>query len=559
MAKFINIALYTCTHQVRDDLSFIERKKYFLAEYPAGENPGTGEICTYGLVNSLYESWVNFMQNDFNLLGKVGFLGNTAIYSIANFKNFFPLYEYVTAVSLVNGVDNIMVNEDNGYVLSVNQTGGGAVLYASLEDYFSNNYIDRDSSYTTKFMSCNITSLYGATRGQDYLYAIASVNEGGVITGLKELEFRGISSTQNCIYITNVRNVTDAALLAFLGEPEDMSTDPYDEGGNSSGGGGGGSFSGTSDDIEIPALPTISAVDTGFITIYNPSLADLRSLASYMWNPSAFDISDFQKLFADPMESILGLSIIPVSVPNGTRQLVKIGNITTTVYMAPALSQYVEVNCGSISVAEYWGGYLDYAPYTKISIYLPYCGTHELDTDELMGRTVAVKYHVDILSGACTAFVKCGSSVLYTFNGQCGCQVPVNGRDFASVLQGAISVATSALGLVSASTPSPSFPGSIASAGVNIIKPNVNHSGAIGNSGGLMSIQTPYLIITRPRQAHPENQIHYTGYPSFVTVKLKGASGYTEVEKIHLENLPCTELELEEIENYLHSGVILPD
>ena len=40
-------------------------------------------------------------------------------------------------------------------------------------------------------------------------------------------------------------------------------------------------------------------------------------------------------------------------------------------------------------------------------------------------------------------------------------------------------------------------------------------------------------------------------------MKLKDLSGYTEVESIHLENVPAMEEELNEIERLLKSGVIL--
>ena len=72
----------------------------------------------------------------------------------------------------------------------------------------------------------------------------------------------------------------------------------------------------------------------------------------------------------------------------------------------------------------------------------------------------------------------------------------------------------------------------------------------------MLAIQKPYLILTRPRQAHPANQNHYTGYPSFITENLSELSGYTEIEQIHLENVQATDSELNEIVSLLESGVI---
>lgn len=333
--------------------------------------------------------------------------------------------------------------------------------------------------------------------------------------------------------------------------------DPYSIGGNSGVGGGTGTFTDTGDIISIPALPTLSAVDTNFITLYNPSIAQLRTLASYMWS-GLFDLDTFKKIFADPMNAILGLSVVPVNVPSGTVNPVKIGNIDTGVTMTVAASQYVSVDCGTINVPEYWGAYLDFDPYTKIEIYLPYVGIRPMSADCVVGKSVHVVYHVDILSGACTAYVAIGGTVLYTYIGQCSASIPITGDNWTNVINGTLSIA-GAIGsaVASGGASAPMAASMIASTAVNSMKPNIQKSGAMSGTGGMLAVQKPYLIVTRPRQALPSAQNHYTGYPAFITKKLGDLSGYTEIEHIHLENIPATGDELTEIENLLKGGVIL--
>ena len=324
--------------------------------------------------------------------------------------------------------------------------------------------------------------------------------------------------------------------------------------------GSNGDFDNSSDPIDIPGLPSLSATDAGFITLFNPSLVELRNLASYMWTDTLFDINNFRKLVADPMECILGLSIVPVAVPNGTAKEVKVGNMGTGINMTTAAQQYVEVDCGSINVNEYWGAYLDYSPYTEAELYLPYIGTHAIDIDDIMGKTVAVKYHVDILSGACTAYVKCGASVLYEFIGQCSSCIPIASDDFTNVINGVISIAGAIGSMVAsggASAPMISGSATIASAAVNNMKPTIEKSGSMSGTGGLMAVQKPYLILTRPRQALPRSQNSFIGYPTYKTVYLKEVSGYTEVDSVHLDGIAATNEELVEIEDLLKKGVIL--
>ena len=283
----------------------------------------------------------------------------------------------------------------------------------------------------------------------------------------------------------------------------------------------------------------------------------MASLASYMW-AGAFDLNTFRKIFADPMDCILGLSIVPVDVPAGSAAEVKVGNIGTGIYMTTAASQYVEVDCGSLNVEEFWGAYLDYEPFTKAEIYLPYIGTHPIAVDDIMGKTVHVVYHVDILSGACVAYVKCGDSVLYSFIGQCSSSIPITGNDWTNVVNGVLSIAGSIGTMVATGgAAAPAAVGSIVSTAVNQMKPSVEKSGSLSGTGGMMGIQVPYLILTRPRQALPVKQNAYTGYPSFITSNLGTLTGYTEVEEIHLENVPATSGELTEIVSLLKGGVIL--
>ena len=336
------------------------------------------------------------------------------------------------------------------------------------------------------------------------------------------------------------------------------SNDPYKDGDISDTGGGNGDFDNTSDPIDIPPLPAVSAVDTGFMTLFTPSLQNMRDLAAYMWANPLFDVNAYKKILANPMDAILGLSLVPVTIPANTAKQVTVGNIPTGISMPVADNQFIEVDCGSINVNEHWGAYLDYSPYTKCELYLPYCGIHPIDTDDVMATTVKVVYHVDILTGACCAYVKCGDSVLYTFTGQLATTIPITGNDWTSMINGIIN-ATTAIGSMAATggLTAPMAVSEVASTVINTAKPTMERSGSLSGTGGMMATQYPYLILTRPRQALPELQNRFSGYPSFISSYLSDLSGYTEVYSVHLEGISATGVELSEIEQILKGGVIL--
>ena len=346
--------------------------------------------------------------------------------------------------------------------------------------------------------------------------------------------------------------------------------DPYSPGGSSETGGGTGTFDRTGDDIGVPSLPTLSAVSTGFVTLYNPTLGQLNDLASYMWS-DLFDINTFKKIFADPMDVILGLSIVPVSVPDGGSVDVKVGNISTGVIMNKAASQFVHVSCGSLEIKEYWGAYLDFAPYTKAEIYLPYCGSHPIDIDEIMGKTISVDYNIDIFSGACCAMIKCGNSVLYHFLGQCSQSIPISGNDWSQFISNAIRAAASIGTMVAtagasapataagslARTTSQISSGASTAESIVSMKPSIEKSGAMCGCGGMLGVQTPYITFNFPRQCLPKGQNTIIGYPTYITYTLGDLSGYTIVDDLHLTIDTATNQEKDEIEELLKGGVIL--
>lgn len=337
--------------------------------------------------------------------------------------------------------------------------------------------------------------------------------------------------------------------------------DPYLFGGVTEKEGGEGDFDTFSDEIPVPELPTITVDNTGFISLYSPSVAQLKSLASYLWASTGLDLETFKRIFTDPISTILGLTIVPVTPPTSGSNNVVLGNVDTGVSMPRISNQYVQFDCGTLNVNEFWGGYLDYSPYTSLEIYLPFIGTKPLNIDDVMGHTIHVVYNIDLLSGACCAIIESARRVLYQFIGQCSCSVPVTGRDMTNLINGILSVVGAGAGTFVATGGNPGLSGASAigtlASNVTKSKPKVEKSGSLGSMGGMLGVRCPYLIITRPRQALPVAQNTYTGYPSFITCVLSELVGYTEVYKIHLGDIPATDAEKTEIETLLMNGVIL--
>lgn len=227
--------------------------------------------------------------------------------------------------------------------------------------------------------------------------------------------------------------------------------DPNQQGGTSETGGGRGTFDETSDVIPLPSLPSISAANSGLVTIFRPSLSELTALGKYLWTNITDFIENLQKMFSNPMDYFVAFHIVPCNPSVGSARIIKLGLWETSISMPPVTSQWYELNCGTVSLSEFWGSALDYAPNTKVSLFLPFIGSVTLNTDEVMGRQVSVVYRIDLLSGQCVAMVTVNvrdgqaPSVLYQFTGECGVSIPLTGADWSRVYSAAIGAVGTAI------------------------------------------------------------------------------------------------------------------
>ena len=497
------------------------------------------------------------------------------------------LVPYMNPPSQINFLGNIFGQASNGLVPTrfmplaspYSLTGGdcwGEIVFSNGARIRSDTKLNGSglSNYECNLIDKNgnvVDTVHGwpyfyNTPYNNYMYCRCivcdSINNGKLDGALYLINFGAgyiSGSWKNYIEAGSLGNEADKIKNFFNNfVPPDATDEPYQVAPSASGG-GYGSATDTSEAIDFPSLPTLSAIGTGFVTLYTPTAAELSNLAAYMWNGNPQTLEFWRKIVADPIDLILGLNIVPFALPSAGGKNVTVGSISTDVYMTYTSTQYIEIDCGTLSIPEYYAAYLDYSPYTRFEIYLPYCGTHPLVADEVVGKTIAVKYHVDALSGSCVAFVKCGDSVLYEFAGNVCAQIPVTANQFGDMVRSAISIAASIGSMVaSEGATAPMAVQSIASTATNstALKPTVEKSGAIGGMSGQLGIQKPYIIITRPNVCLPANQKHYTGYPSFVTVELDDLEGYNEIAEIHLENVPATQAELNEIESVLKEGVV---
>ena len=358
--------------------------------------------------------------------------------------------------------------------------------------------------------------------------------------------------------------------------------DPNPGGGDSKPGGGGGDGDIGGDTNPDDGLPTISALDSGLLTAYNPTVAELYSLGRFLWSDS-FDISSFKKLFNDPFDTLLGLSIVPVKPNTSDTKSIMFGNLDSGVSAPVVANQWVKKNMGSVTLSEVWRGALDYAPSTGVSIYLPFIGMRQLNVNDVMGSTINLIYKFDVLTGSCIAqlYVNHDSQgnknggfswnqnqgLLYEFIGQCAENIPLASQDFTNTIRaaiGGVSVAAGAAASIATGNPAIGIAAltvGAANAGMQASTPTVERSGHLSGSSSIMGYRQPFLIVERPHQCKPSRYYALRGVPSQVyTSKLSKCTGFTQItanNNLHIAG--ASDSELTELQNLLVSGVYFPD
>lgn len=338
--------------------------------------------------------------------------------------------------------------------------------------------------------------------------------------------------------------------------PPSIGSDPYDQAGTSTTGGGGGNFTDTNVPVSAPSLPSDTITGTSTLNVYNPSPERLSALVKYLWTDN-FDLSTFKKIVNDPISTIIGAHFTPFPPVVGGSANIQLGNIQSSVTSPVITKRYVEVDCGAVHIDKYSGSYLDYSPYTKYEIFLPFIGSKPINADDITGKDVQVIYHGDVITGACMAYIVVDGSLLYSFSGQASSSIPITGDNFNNAISWALTSVSSLGSLaISGGATAPMAANSIASASVNAIKPTYERTGDFSSTAGFLGPRTPFIIKTRPRYVIPDRQNEFTGYPVYISSYLSELSGYTEIEKIHLTNIPATSDELSELEALLKEGVI---
>lgn len=308
----------------------------------------------------------------------------------------------------------------------------------------------------------------------------------------------------------------------------------------------------------VPVLPTGSA--DALYKIYNPTNAQVQAFGAWLWSSNFVD--QLLKVFSDPMQAIISLHKIYATPHIGGETDIKVGYLNSGVRSNYVDQQYIDVDCGSVSILETSGNVFDYDPYTDIRIYLPFIGIVKLDTADVMRGVVNVKYRVDVITGTVVAFVSItrdagAGGVIYQYTGSMAEIYPLSSGSYMGIVTGVLGIAAGIAGtIMSGGAAAPALLGG--AAGMSAMHTKVEHSNGFSGNAGALAAKKPYIIISKAQSAMSNGIGQETGWPTNYFARLSQCSGYTRIKSIHLSGIiGATDTELEQIETLLKQGVII--
>lgn len=324
-----------------------------------------------------------------------------------------------------------------------------------------------------------------------------------------------------------------------------------------------------------PDFPSIVSAGSGLIHVYNPTTEEMISFGKWLWvtlQEGGFGIGNYQRLWNNPFDGVIGAFELYANPTVNGRDSIRSGFLACPTQADLVSVRYFNVDCGSLVVPEYYGNYLDYSPYTKAHIYLPFVGIVELNCDDIIGHGVNVTYRIDAYNGSCIATITVAkdnyNALMYQFSGNCAVELPLAGGSQAAIKAGLIGAAATGIssvvtGIAGLATGSVGMMASGISGIGNAIshavssKSSVQHSGAFGDSCGAMGNKTPYIIIHRPIQKYVPNYNQIYGFPAHTEVIIGACTGFLRAREVHVESSQATDEEKARIEQMLKEGVIV--
>lgn len=311
-------------------------------------------------------------------------------------------------------------------------------------------------------------------------------------------------------------------------------------------------------DMDLTHLSTLN----GFVTYYLMGISTVDDLAAAM---NRFDITLIGKDLLPNLISYKMFAIPSANFSTGTTRTITIAGhemkkANDDPIQSPIVIDITPITLDTITIPHTYNDFRDYAPYTTIEMFVPFCGWFTLPP-WCIGRTVSGTMYIDLPNGTVKAVIKASQTVVAEIGGSCSVDVPFVAQSVGSKTAAVIS--NMANGLISTANPTPQ---SLVSSSMGIATA-LNHNytqckGVMGDGSNVQGLNRVYIKVTRPAPTENANGTisaqykHERGLPCGKYLKMTMGDGYTQVTDANITgNMTAREKQMI-IDGFRH-GLIL--
>ena len=508
---------------------------------------GTNLWITSGVIYHSY--YVNFNNN----LTNQGF--NSGIVDFNNNKDnslSFGINPNLTSEPVK--CTDIIPESEKPYTINVNEKTFGIMISYGASNYqprgkfwFNNNIEENATPFGENNQFIDITAYYG-------MYMRSIVKNNGEYVWYKPIITGGMVTG----YSTDMNAKSDIDEWEIL-ENHNIPIIPP-------------STNSDEDDIESVGYGYFSNAVMGTLySLYNK--LDLEKIAQWFYNQTEkIDIANNVISLKEIPFSLSTLNIVPLDTDlkiGGVNVTYNNENIKVGQIVSPATTT-VSVIFGEFNIPRLSNTFLDYSPYTKYELLLPFAPTPVILPDWCVNKTVSAIFLYDIYTTACQYVIECNGERICSVSGIFGVDRPISAQNVAlkdaSRLSAQVATASSVLGGVMSSA-SGNIGGIVSGAigGVSALSQTImsgkqNYMYTVGANGDSSSVglcHAVHLKITRTLSAEDSNFTHVYGRPLCRYKKLSSVTGYTKCDNVNTTGLTCSETEKQMIKQLLETGIYI--
>ena len=338
-------------------------------------------------------------------------------------------------------------------------------------------------------------------------------------------------------------------------------------------------------------------VTSPFVSTYVCDRTDVLNVANAFYSNDTSIIDNIKnglELFgAEPFQALCGLKWFPCSLANvvttAPQNYVYFGSYKyesagLSLNKVVGITANGYIDAGTVTLTPVQQSFRSFEPYCGLSCFLPYIGWQKLRIADYWGKTVNVRYYLDIYTGSCIAALVSNGVFVDYFTGTLGVELPVTGQMLSqysnSALNGLLGTAGGALGgaasgamlagtaglaLGPAGTAALAVGGAAAGAAVGLFSMSQkgapkDHNTTKGSFTSSVGAYLPQYVIFR-FDVHdliiPDLLTDLYGRPSSASGKVSGFSGFLQADTLKLNTSGMEDDEASEVAALLKEGIYI--